>query len=75
MEDALEIYTLYDHPADFPNSYVLKCDKIVGGKVIRENWFYESDLIGKCFAYMRKLNKIAMYPSRFDDPIILMTFI
>jgi hypothetical protein len=38
-EETLAIYVIYDHPKDFPNTYVAKRDWIMSGRVVRDTAF------------------------------------
>lgn len=75
--DELEIYTLYDHPKDYPDHYVIKRDLIVGGgRVFRDARFhFQSTERDTCMEFMLTMGKVALAPDPTDDPVILMTFV
>jgi hypothetical protein len=78
MEDLLEIYTLFDHPEDYPNSYVIKRDLVDNkGQAKRDDRFhFESDNIETCRNFMIiDMAKVPMAPMPGDDPVIIETYI
>jgi len=76
MEKPLRIYVVYDHPKDYPDSYIVKRDAIIDGEVVRDDRFLmlcpDLEVIREAMLQMG-LSQLARMPE--DDTVILETWI
>ena len=71
----LIIYTIYDHPKDFPNHYVIKRD-FIGTLVERDqNYLFMHRNLDECRKQMTALRLSCVGRSEEDDPVILESWI
>lgn len=76
MSDKLYIYTLFDHPADYPNEYVIRRFLIEAGKSTPEKeLFFRSENLKACRVKMIEMGLYRMQADIQDDPVILETYI
>lgn len=66
----LVIYTIYDHPADYPESFVVRKWDAVGGEPILGELVGETKTLGQARKLVPKgLVMVSRHPS--DDPCIV----
>ncbi len=71
VEAVLTIWTIYDHPRDYPDKYVLRADDIPGG---RRDFIELADTLDEIRRKVpAALCRMPPYPS--DDPVIVETWI
>lgn len=76
MSESLEIYTIYDHPSDHPEYFVVKRQIINGtGHYWDLNYIFASIYLEECRDEMIKLGlcPLPRYPE--DDPVIIESWI
>jgi hypothetical protein len=71
MTDALYIWTVYDHPTDFPNEYVARRSDVRGSRIdVTDNIISSTNLaIVRIALEARGLTKLMRDPH--DDPKII----
>lgn len=74
MEDALEMWTIYQRPRDYPCGYVVR-RSIIGAGIVRADKvaIYVKD-IHEARA-MIPAGKVCLPPDEGDDPVILETWL
>lgn len=77
-EDTLKIYTLYDHPADFPNAYVVRCWLTVKGNPVpmaMAGPFMVTADLNKIATKMQEMGLTPIARNAEDDPKIMRTYL
>lgn len=69
MAEPLSIWTVYDHPADYPTCYVARRFEIVAGRVVATRDVFVSPYLYVIRAMIPGLVRIERSPE--DDPTIL----
>lgn len=77
MKRQLAIYTIFKHPKDFPDDYVLKKDIIGDGGVITRDpdFVYVSKDVNELRKITEAIGLIRMTRHPADDPCILETWL
>lgn len=75
--DSLYIYTVFDHPRDIPDLYVVKRDEVTAtGEVIRDpDYIFTSNSLDVIHKAMRGVGLICLLPQPGDDPVIIETWL
>lgn len=74
MTEPLYIYTVYDHPTDYPDHFVVRQFSIgVGAVIPRDAWQFKSLAGARQFLYDRGL--VCLPRSEGDDPKIVESWI
>ena len=78
MRGYLSLYTLYDHPADYPESYIIREFRIGPDETViaMPGIFLE----GKNLDFIRHLmenvhHRVFLYRNKQDDPCIMGTYV
>lgn len=76
MSDQLSIYTVYDHPSDYPDKYVCRrCKIIEGGKIIDDGFLMISENLELIREQMLYMGLILIPRDASDDPVIIESYI
>lgn len=70
--EALEIYTIYDHPPDYPESFVIRRFIITDGRSVPDNRFlFQSPLLETCREQMMVMALVCIARDPNDHPNIV----
>lgn len=70
------IYTIYDHPLDYPTTYVIRRYGILPGQVGRDpDYHFEHPDLRICREKMMEMGLTCLNRHQDDDPVILETWI
>lgn len=74
--EKLTLYVLFDHPIDYPDHYVIRCNHVVNGvaQVDKEIYFKHID-ITRCRNLLRNSGLTCMARDPNDDPKIIESWI
>lgn len=74
--EVLYIYTIYDHPLDYPSTYVIRRDSILAGQAVRDpDYNFENPDLAICREEMMKMGLTCLNRQQDDDPVILESWI
>jgi hypothetical protein len=64
------VYTIYDHPGDYPNHFVVRCTLIYQGKVMPDDHAWLAPTLEQARLFIPPgLNPLPRNPE--DDPVIV----
>ena len=66
----MKIYTIYDHPTDFPNEYIVRVDDVSTGDVINEGIIKKDTDLEEIRDFLRKKG-VEQMPIQDPNPVIL----
>ena len=67
----LVMWTIYDHPRDFPNCFVARKQRIRGNGIEHTAEVVQSDSLGKLRARFRRMGLVAIARHPNDDPVVV----
>lgn len=69
-------YTIFDHPADYPGSFVVRAFTVTDGEPIpAEGIMYESQDANRCRDFLAGKGLVNLGRMAGDDPVILETWV
>jgi hypothetical protein len=74
MNDALPMWTIYDHPSDYPAGYVARQWLIQGGTVVSTDVLLYSSEVEPIRRQLSAVGLVRVPRSDGDDPVILETW-
>jgi len=75
MNDALEMWTIYDHPRDHPNHYVARKFRVSGNQIEATKDLIVMGKLDNFRAYMKARGKVNLGRFLEDDPVIVETWV
>jgi len=70
-DDALTMWTVYDHPRDFPNHFVARCFQIKADAAVATKSVVTADKIETIRSVMQRMGKVCLQRDPNDDPKIV----